>query len=126
MSTHCPSIRRLALVVTLLGIGLAGCRSAGTVATSGSRTLLSLTEIEAGTMRYANAYELVRARRPHWLSNLRGEILVFYNGQNYGGPDALRDFTLNGIREVEYVGLENSYRYTQSDRPTVVILVTSR
>lgn len=111
----------------LVTLEMAGCTSPGkTTTTTGGRNVIPLEEIQAGETRYANAYDLVRAVKPRWISNLRGDVRVFFNGFEYGGPESLRDFSLVTIGEVKYAGLRDSYRYVRSDRPTTVILVSSR
>ena len=117
------------LIVTLI-LSFLGCGSTGSNSKSPlkSKNAISREEIQQLTVRYnvTNAYDLVNAKKPNWLYNMRGEVVVFHNGMRYGGPNSLRDFNVSNVVEIRRVGLEGSFRYVRSDHPTTVILVETK
>lgn len=86
---------------------VAGCATAGT-ATLPSQSVITWAEIEASNQD--NAYDLVRAERPHWIRG-RGStsftrepvIPVYLDGLRLGDrPEALADISIICIREIRY------------------------
>ncbi|MET0395457.1 MAG: hypothetical protein ABW277_01390 [Longimicrobiaceae bacterium] len=65
-----------------------------------------IAESDAGT-----AYDLVRARRPRWLSSglatasrnsSRDPVVVYVNRTRMGGPDALRTISASGVGSMRF------------------------
>lgn len=115
----------LLIITVLLSFFGCGALTSNSKTPSKNKNVFTKQEIRQLGIEYnvTNAFDLVNFKRPSWLYNLRGEVVVFHNGMRYGGPESLRDFYLPTIYEIRRVGLEGSSKYVRSDRPTVVILV---
>ena len=116
------------IIMTILSFIGCGLFTNTSKSTSKNKNVLTREEIKQLSIKYTvtNAYDLVNTARPNWLLYLRGEIVVFHNGMQYGGPESLRDFHLPNVFEIRRVGLEGSSKYVRSHHPTVVILVETR
>lgn len=122
-----PSSTSFAAVVgCFLLFAVVGCATTSEPSERRDRNFISQEEIQEHQDHYSNAYDLVQALKPQWLTNRRGEVVVFFNGARHGGPEALRDFRLPNLVSMRYLGIEDSFRYVRSDHPTVVILVEAR
>ena len=122
-------MKRLAPMLISLSIGAAGvaCASAGANAT-GSKTKADanvITSAELSGQNFRNAYEAVQRLRPNWFtkkdqnaptrmgmtvsagSAVQGDagsgLVVYLDNGRMGGPDALRDITIDGIGSIEYM-----------------------
>lgn len=107
----------LALLLTLLPL-LAGCSSSGQKqGTRMDRNRLDTQEIQAGG--FSDAFTAVRTLRPNWLShrgvssiNLRESVKVYVDNTLVGGPEMLRQITVNSINSMRFMdGLEATQRY---------------
>lgn len=83
------------------------CGSTGTASRGGNPDLITVEEVEASNQ--SNAYELVRSRRPNWLSrrgtqsiNLTGDIVVYLDATRLGGPEALRRISIHSVHSIRY------------------------
>ena len=118
------------VLMMILILSFLGCGSTTTTSktSSGRSNVIMREEILQLSIRYnvTNAYDLINAKKPNWLYNLRGEVVVFHNGMRYGDPNSLRDFNVSNIVEIRRVGLEGSIRYVRSDHPTTVILIETK
>ncbi len=118
------------ILIIILILSFLGCGSTTTNSKTslGRNNVITREEIQQLSVRYnvTNAYDLVNAKKPNWLYNLRGEVVVFHNGMRYGDPNSLRDFNVSNIVEIRRVGLEGSIRYVRSDHPTTVILIETK
>lgn len=112
MNQHrCTGVAGLAVVLLV-----AGC-AAGT---SGGvdRSVITRAEIEAS--HQTNAFDLVRAERPHWI-RIRGStsfttepmIPVYMDGLRIGdGPEALGEISIHDIEEIRhYDGRQAQYKF---------------
>ena len=124
------SLKLSNILIVILILSFLGCGSTTTNSKTrlGRKNVITREEIQQLTVRYnvTNAYDLVTSIKPNWLSNMRGEVVVFHHGMRYGGPNSLRDFNVSNVVEIRRVGLEGSFRYVRSDRPTTVILVETK
>lgn len=76
---------------------------------SGNPDVISETEIqEAGSV--SNAYVLVQRLQPNWLekrgrSSVRNpsDVVVYVDGSQRGGPDALRQINIVNVSSIEYL-----------------------
>ena len=98
-------MRRLSFVLVLLALAVAACSTAGTgeSSTRRNRNVLTAEELAAldGT---ADAYDAVRRLRGTWLTG-RGNTppRVFVDGVNLGGPDVLRNYRIDSVREIRFI-----------------------
>lgn len=121
------SLRPFAFLSLFVLLALvAGCASTSEPSERRDRNLITQEEIQEHSAIYTNAFDLVQALKPQWLTNRRGEVVVFFNGGRHGGPESLRDFRLPNLVSMRYLGIEDSFRYVRSEHPTVVILVEAR
>jgi hypothetical protein len=107
----------LALLLATLPL-LAGCSSSGQRAgTRMDRNRLDAQEIQAGG--FSDAFTAVRTLRPSWLRqrgvssiNLQESVKVYLDNTLVGGPDALRQITVNSINSMRFMdGLEATQRW---------------
>ena len=70
-----------------------------------------ITQQEVAESQFGNAYELVRARRPRWLSAIGAAaarspggsaVAVYVNKTRMGGPEALRSIAVSGVGSLRY------------------------
>jgi hypothetical protein len=107
----------LALLLATLPL-LAGCSSSGQRPGSRvDRTRLEAQEIQAGG--FNDAYMAVTTLRPNWLRqrgissiNLQESVKVYVDNTLVGGPEMLREITVNSITSIRYMdGLEATQRW---------------
>lgn len=110
---------------------LAACSSAPTgTSAQGDRRLLTAAQISA--TGYEDAYKVVENLRPNWLKQgdamslgSLGEVRVYLDGDQLGGPDRLRDIPAKTIEEMRWLSvMEATTRGL--NRNAAVIMVTSR
>lgn len=70
-----------------------------------------ISQQEVAESQGGNAYDLVRARRPRWLSAgsataarnpAGGGVVVYVNTTRMGGPEALRSIAVSGVGSIRY------------------------
>ena len=123
------------IAVALLAVS---CASSGTPARSDSgirqasrnRSLITQEEIAASSAR--DAYHAVELLRPDWLRS-RGStsvrnptpvtVVVYVDGQRYGGPRSLEQFRIGSFKELRYyTGTEATSRWGTGHQGGVIYL----
>lgn len=89
-----------------------------------------LTTEEIDAAKLPNAYELVdRLRRP-WLRRdalTGGEVVVYMDEQNIGGPEKLRDIPAVDVAELQYLPNDQAVRrWGAAIRGSVIVVVRRR
>jgi hypothetical protein len=82
----------------------------------------------------ANAYELVRALRPNWLSKRgvqtitqgTGDIMIYYGTSRLGGTDALRSVDVQSIEQLQFISGSDATQRYGTNHEHGVILITPR
>lgn len=106
------------LLLAALALTLAACGAAPGRRTGGRSDLLTRAEIAA--QHWSDAYSLVEALRPRWLSmrgpdSIQGEeipVQVYIDGSRLGGASLLRTIPVQDIQRMEFLsGVEASSRY---------------
>lgn len=142
------SLRRAAAIVVLaVPTALAACASGGAAAGDGTtpraarstnRVLLVAADFEGSP--HTNLFDAINALRQHWLrpgnvSNIPAagatnagtvsQTLVYLNGQQLGGLDALRQVTLNTVQSARYLtAAEAQNRYgSRVQAPVIDVLL---
>lgn len=119
-------------VLTLFAGCAAGPREAGESRTTrGSSELITRTEL--GESRASNLYEHIRLNRPTWLRP-RGTVtlgqettvMVYLDRVRYGGPESLRQLTLDGAERIRFLSASLAQQEFGHDHPHGVIQVISR
>lgn len=125
--------------VSVLGTALvvAACGATrtrdGTAPPSGDR-VLSQEEIEMSSA--GNLYDVIRMRRPRWLqrsqtrptslSHAQAEVVVYLDGQRFGGPESLQRLTAVSAQWVEFLTPSEAQSRFGHDNMGGVIHVHSR
>ncbi|MGD8360688.1 MAG: hypothetical protein PVJ04_04600 [Gemmatimonadota bacterium] len=123
------------MAILLLGVGflLGGCGTASTQRAGVRHDQRVLTAEEIEGSGFNDAFSVVQALRPHWLST-RGTssinqpqfIKVYLDNNLLGGTESLRTIPVNTIARMEYLdGLEASNRWGL-DHGLGAIMVTTR
>lgn len=103
----------------LLALALAVSACASGRGAAGGKNPNTLTEEEVKATNYTDAYSMVQALRPQWLSR-RGEtsfgrsapVLIYLDDQRYGLVDALKSISKNQIASIRYYnGIEATDRW---------------
>lgn len=113
------------LALSLALCAMAACASSGSSAsqvtqdtttavasagTRGSRNLLTEADLMKSTAR--DALQAIQVLRPDWLrsrgsaTSISGgvsEVVVYLNGQRFGGPEALTQFQPTALKEARYL-----------------------
>lgn len=127
-------------VVTAVALLAVSCASSGTPARSDpgtqsstrDRTMLSQEEIKESSAR--DAYHAVQLLRPDWLRS-RGavsmrdptpaQVVVYVDGQRYGGATSLEQFRMGSFKELRYYsGSEATSRWGTGHAGGVIYLTT--
>ncbi|HEY0994446.1 MAG TPA: TonB-dependent receptor plug domain-containing protein [Gemmatimonadaceae bacterium] len=115
-----PPLRAVArpLLLAALAVMLTACGTATGRRATGRSDLLTRTEIAA--QHWSDAFSLVEALRPRWLSmrgpdSIQGEevpVQVYLDGSRLGGAALLRTIPVQDIQRMEFLsGVEASSRY---------------
>ena len=104
----------------LLLLTLAACASTQDQGASTSPDTITRADITAYAGTYSNALQLVERLQPHWLRKrgrasvntvAEGDIVIYLNDVRIGGPEALREISLDGIAEIRYLNAAKAARY---------------
>lgn len=129
------AVARFTVIGLLAGMMIA-C-SAGTTprkaaATRGSPNFITREMIENSDHR--NAYDLVRALRPNWLSRRgahsitqpQGDVMVYYGSSRIGGTEALGTIDLQAIEYIEFLSASNATQRYGTNHTHGAIQITPR
>ena len=125
---------------TAVAVLAVSCASAGTSAVSetgahgGTRNRAILTQEEIQESSARDAYHAVQLLRPDWLRS-RGAasmrepnpptVVVYVDGQRYGGPTSLEQFRPGTFKEMRYYsGSEATNRWGTGHSSGVIYLTT--
>jgi hypothetical protein len=107
-------MKSLRLLVVVLAFALPACATSTTGGTDQPRREPNrLTTVEIRGAHYRNAFELVQALRPAWITTrgqisvldpLAGEVVVYLDGIRAGGAAFLRQISLTSVDSMEYMG----------------------
>jgi len=121
--------------ILLLGVGLllGGCGAVPSQGTGIRQNQRVLTTAEIEGSGYHDAFSVVQALRPHWLStrgvasiNQPQFIKVYLDGNLLGGTEELRGIAIRSISKMEFLdGLEATNRWGL-DHGLGAIVVTTR
>jgi hypothetical protein len=90
---------------------------------------------EIGATGAANLHDAVSQLRPRWLRRYSpislqdpeaGDVVVYLDGTKMGGPDALRQLSVDGVVEVQYLSGPNATTRFGPDHVGGAILVRTR
>lgn len=127
-------LSRYAALGLLAGMTVA-C-SAGTTskaATSGNSANMINREMIENSERH-NAFDLIRALRPNWLTRRgvqtltqqHGDVTVYYGGSRLGGPETLRTVGANDIEYIEFLSGPSATQRYGTNHGFGVIQITPR
>jgi hypothetical protein len=94
----------------------------------GSPNLITAKEIQATGS--TNVLAVVRDLRPSWLrkrggNSTRGDVVVYYDGANYGGPNSLSRINVQSISEIKYLGAARANaRYGTGHQHGAILVVS--
>lgn len=125
------------IAVALLAVS---CASSGTTARTDpgalqpSRNRNVIAPVELADSKARDAYHAVQLLRPEWLRS-RGavsmrdptptSVVVYVDGQRYGGPSSLEQFRLGSFKELRYYnGSEATSRWGTGHGGGVIYLTT--
>ena len=117
----------------LLMLTLAACASMQGQAEGTSRDTITRTDITAYVGTYSNAFQLVERLQPQWLRKrgrasvstvAEGDIVVYLDDVRVGGPEALREISLEGLVEIRYLNAAKAARYGTGHQHGAILLRT--
>lgn len=117
----------------LLALAVTACAGAGTGATGRTdRNMISTAEIEQAG--FGDAYQIVQALRPLWLQkrgpstiNLEEGVKVYLDGSLLGGPDLLRQISIQTIDRIRYMdAIEATQRWGMDHGHGAIVVVSRR
>ena len=117
---------RVVLAAAVLTLCLAGCASAG--GSGGGRMNDDrITQDELTELQQLDALQVVQRLRPAWLRRRAGSLpRVVLNGVSLeGGTEALRNFRVGEIREMEYLDPSDATMRLGTGYPAGAIIVTT-
>ena len=120
------------LAVSCASSGTTARTDSGTPQTSRNRNVIAPEELTDSKAR--DAYHAVQLLRPEWLRS-RGavsmrdptptSVVVYVDGQRYGGPSTLEQFRLGSFKEMRfYTGSEATSRWGTGHAGGVIYLTT--
>lgn len=124
--------RRLAALLVAVGVGAAGCASAGGPGQrQDDQRTLTVEEMQASG--YQDAFSAVQALRPQWLF-MRGTtsinspetIKVYLDNSRMGGVDQLRQVPVRSIASIRYMDALEATNRWGLDHGLGAILVFTR
>jgi len=130
-------LRRSAWMVSLLVLGpvLGGCAAgSGTRGGAGGGDRKALTAEEMEASGYTDAFTVVQALRPLWLStrgtstiNQQESVKIYMDGNLLGGPDQLRGIPIRSIASMRFLdGLEATNRWGLDHGLGAIVVSTRR
>jgi hypothetical protein len=128
-------------LVLLAALGVAACAAASQGGQSGGRRSNVITAEEIASVTASNAYEVVQRLRSQWLvtrgvattrdpsveGTPSGGIVVYLDGVRMGGVEALRDISVEQIRELRFIDAKDATtRYGTGHTSGVIEVYTKR
>jgi len=105
-------------------------REAGAArAARSSRTRLEADVIAPRAVVYGDAYSLIAALRPHWLSSRSPDasVRVYRDGTLAGGTDELRSIDLASVQRIEWLsGMDATTRFGMNHSGGAILVTTRR
>lgn len=108
-----PAPTRRALPLLLLALALSACVSSSGLQTGEMRRRHDanrLTRDEVLATHSSNVFEAVRQLRPNWLRkrgatsvHQQGDIVVYLDNQQIGGPQVLQSFPLTSVVSLQFL-----------------------
>jgi len=129
-------MKRLLLVALAALLPLAACSAASRNPSPSAHAVrrdahfISLEEVESA--RHANAYDLVRALRPGWLTRRGvksigsdGDVVVYLDHTRLGGPDSLRGIPAQDVAAIRHLsGTDAQQRFGEGHWHGAIVVVT--
>ena len=129
-------LRSRAWMVSLLVLGpaLGGCAAGSGAGGGGGQDRKALTAEEMEASGYTDAFSVVQALRPLWLStrgtstiNQQESVKVYMDGNLLGGPDQLRGIQIRSIASMRFLdGLEATNRWGLDHGLGAIVVSTRR
>lgn len=123
---------RLALALSLAAWGCAG-RLAQEDQPSRDQSVLTADEIQ--TVSAPTLYDVIRMRRPRWLTRARptafrsdrqADLVVYLDNSRFGGPDALRQIPPRSVGSVHYLSPSQAEaRFGQGHMNGAIVIVSA-
>lgn len=116
-----------------LSLAASACAGAGAGATGrADRNTISTAEIQQAG--FGDAYQIVEALRPLWLQkrgpstiNLEESVKVYLDGSLLGGPDYLRQISVQTIDLIRYMdAIEATQRWGMDHGHGAIVVVSRR
>jgi hypothetical protein len=127
-------MKKLSLILpVLLALTLAACGSTQNQGTTRSRNVITRADITNYAGTYSNAFQLVERLQPQWLRKrgrasvnavAEGDIVVYLDEAHIGGPEALREISLEGIAEIRYLNAAQAARYGTGHQHGAILVRT--
>lgn len=101
--------------------------------TRGSRSLLTETDMMKSSAR--DALQMIQTLRPDWLrsrgaaASISGgvaEVVVYLNGQRFGGPEALSQFQPSALKEARFISASEATNRFGTGHNSGAILLRTR
>ena len=115
----------------LLTLTLAACTSTQGQGGGTSRDTIARADIMTYAGTYSNAFQLIERLQPQWLRKrgrasvntvAEGDIVVYLDDVRIGGPEALREISLEGLFEIRYLNAAKAARYGTGHQHGVIIV----
>jgi hypothetical protein len=115
------------------GATQAAARSSDSTANAPRRSATLITEDEIAKSSARDAHHAVQLLRPDWLrprgaSSLNGapaDVMIYLNGQRFGGSESLRQFQASSIKEMRYISAsEATNRYGTGHNSGAILVKT--
>lgn len=126
------SLALFPLVLTLATWGCAG-RSASDSFPSRDQSVLTADEIRSASA--PTLYDVIRMRRPRWLTRARptafrgdrqAELVVYLDNVRFGGPEALRQITPGSVGSAHYLTPSQAEaRFGQGHMNGAIVIVSA-
>jgi hypothetical protein len=114
---------------------LAACASTGS-GTSSNPNVITAADVQEAA-NYSSAYQLVERLQPQWLrkrsggitfnevnEEMEGDVVVYVNDVRVGGPDALRDVSVDAVERIEYLDAARAARYGTGHQHGAILVTT--
>ena len=125
---------RIAFLLCVLALGLAGCASAGGSAAGGDRqggyrSSNRIDATELTSMAELDVYQAITRLRPTWLRTSQGghtPVVVLDGSPQTGGPDMLRSFRVADVTALAFMNASDATTRFGTGYAAGAILVTTR